>query len=137
MRNEQGNKILLDVWVVKQTEKGIRNSQDQEGVNMVKTCSNCGSTKNKFMKGFLICNKCVEKENLSSNCKYWFAPKQECMKMTQILADNGVVDFHVSLAMEDCNTQGVINRRWRMCYGYWKKCLFNKCPDDSKGRKTR
>lgn len=63
------------------------------------------------------------------DCKYWYAPKQECIRMTQILQENGVVNYHASMSAHDQSTQDVVNRNPRICFGIKKACLFLECPD--------
>lgn len=40
-------------------------------------------------------------------CRYWYEPKRECMKMTKILQDNGVVGFHASLDNQKRSCEGI------------------------------
>ena len=51
----------------------------------------------------------------TKKCKYWYNPKKECMKMTKILQDNGVVNFIATF-----------NGQKRSCEGIEIGCFFMK-----------
>jgi hypothetical protein len=44
---------------------------------------------------------------MSEKCPFWYEPNKECMKMTKILQDNGVIGFHATMNDQKRSCEGI------------------------------